>query len=452
MKIRVETLHECHHSVLTWHSQYHAQGLYTFEIILNRCNERNSVNTKKTKVVGRSVTALAIGMALTIGSASLASASSHHGNGFRDHGVASGRSSNFEYSNNGVGGYVAAVTPTSVTVDLRSGTTTTFTLTPTTTYTEGSAPSTIASLVVGDRVRVQVSSSAATTATAINIELAELIGSVSAVSGNTITITDPQGFSRTLVVSSSTSYTANGAAGTLADVTVGSKILAQGTIDANRTSLDAINVAIDSAQHSDAVCGVITAVTSSSVSVQSHNGTPTTFTITPTTTFTEGSTTMSASALAVGERISVKVSSSAPTTALSIRIHLAELAGNVTAVSGNSITVTNHQGTSETVVVSASTTYRLDGASATLADVVVGSKICAQGTFAADHTTLDALTVKIGHGNDATAAGSLTIGQNENQSDQDGQGNQGNQSDEDSQGSLSTQDSLSIQGSLSNSR
>lgn len=393
--------------------------------------------TRKMKVVGRSVTALAIGMALTIGSASLASASSHHGNGFRDHGVASGKSSNFDYANNGFGGYVTAVTATSVTVDLRSGTTTTFTLTPTTTYTEGSAPSTIASLVVGDRVRVKVSSSTATTAAAINIELAELFGKVTAVSGNTITISDPQGFSRTVVVNSSTSYTANGAAGTVADVTVGSKISAEGTIDPNKTSLDALTVAIGSDEHSNAVDGVITAFTSSSVTVQSHNGTLTTFTLTSTTTFTEGSTTLSASNLAVGERVNVKVSSSAPTTALSIRIHLAELDGNVTAVSGNSITMTNHQGSSQTIVVSASTTYRQDGASATLANVVVGSKIRAEGTLAADQTTLNALTVKIGHGNDATAAGSLTLGQNGNQ------GNRGNQGDHDNDGS---------HGSQSNSR
>jgi len=126
------------------------------------------MQSRRMKVVGRSVTALAIGMALTVGSASLASASSHHGQGFRDHGVASGKWSNFDYANTGLGGFVTAVTSTSVTVALRSGSSATFTLTPTTTYTEGSAPATIAALVVGDRVRVQVSSSAATTATSVN--------------------------------------------------------------------------------------------------------------------------------------------------------------------------------------------------------------------------------------------------------------------------------------------
>jgi hypothetical protein len=396
-----------------------------FEIILDESNEGNTMYTRKMKVVGRSVTALAIGMALTIGSASLASASSHHGDGFRDHGVASGKVSNFDYSNSGVGGYVTAVTATSVTVDLRQGATATFTLTPTTTYSEGPATSTIASLVVGDRVRIQVSSSSSSTATAITIELAELFGKVTAVSGNTITISDPQGFSRTIVVNASTSYTANKTAGTLADVTVGSKVFAMGTIDTNLTSLDALSVAIDSDVQSDVFCGTVTAVTSSTVTVQSHGDTLTTFTLTPTTTFTEGSATVTASALTVGERVGVKTSSSAPTTALSITIKLAHLAGKVTAVSGDSITVSNDQGSSLTIVVSASTTYSQDGASATLADVVVGSKICAQGTLAANQTTLDATAVKIGHADNDTPVVTPLFKQQDNQGNQDNHGGHG---------------------------
>jgi len=386
--------------------------------------------TRKMKVVGRSVTALAVGMALTIGSASLASASSHHRDGFRDNGVASGKVSNFDYSNNGLGGYVTAVTASSVTVTLRSGSTATFTLTPTTTYTEGSAPSTIASLVVGDRVRVQVSASSSSTATAITIELAQLFGKVTSVGTNTITIGDPQGFSRTIVVNSSTKYTLNGAAGTLADVVVGSQIYAQGTIDTNQTSLDALSVNIRTEQHSDSVRGTVTAVTSSSVTVQDVNGTSTTISLTPTTIYSEGSTTSSASALAVGQHVCVQVSSSAPTTALKVRIQLATVAGDVTAINGDSITLSNHHGSALTVLVSASTTYSQHGASATLADVVVGSKICAQGTLAANQTTLDASTVKIGHADSVTPVVPPVVTPLLKQRDnQNYQGNQGHQGD-----------------------
>ena len=63
-------------------------------------------------------------------------------------------------------------------------------------------------------------------------------------SGNSITVIGGQGFNRTILVSASTTYTKAGAPATLADVVVGSKISAQGTIDVNLTTLDAVSVAI----------------------------------------------------------------------------------------------------------------------------------------------------------------------------------------------------------------
>jgi hypothetical protein len=256
------------------------------------------MQTRKVKVVGRSVTALAMGVALTIGGVSLASASSHHGSNFKHHDVASGKTSKHGQSNG----------------------------------------------------------------------------------------------------------------------------------------------------QSDAVRGIVTADTNTSVTVQSHHDTLTTFTLTSTTTFSEGSTTLSASDLAVGERVSIKASSSAPTTALSIRIDLAELAGKVTAVSGNSITVSNDQGSSQTVVVSASTTYSQDGASAALADVVVGSKIRAQGTLSADQMTLNAITVEIDSATNATVDVTPTLDQGDNQGTQDSQDSQVTEDNQDSQVTLNSQDSQDSQG------
>ena len=65
-----------------------------------------------------------------------------------------------------------------------------------------------------------------------------LMGTVKSVSGSTILITDQDGFTRTIKVSSSTKYddslTANPA--------VGTKIGAEGTVDADGTSLDATTV------------------------------------------------------------------------------------------------------------------------------------------------------------------------------------------------------------------
>lgn len=369
------------------------------------------MHTGRLKVVGRSVTALAIGMALTVGSASLASASSHHDNGNKNRDVASAKVSPFDYANIGRGGYVMAVSTSSVTVETWSNVITTYTLTPTTTYTLGKSPSSWASLVVGDRVNVQTSPTDPTTAISVNIELAELFGRVTAVNMNDITIMGPQGFSRTIVVGMTTTYTEGGAAVTLASVTVGSKIFAQGTIDANLTSLDAISIEIGTAGNMETIHGVVTGFTTSSVTVLSKDAASTTFTFTTTTTFKGDGLTLSAADLAVGQKVGVEVNSAAATTALNVHIELAHLAGKVTAVVGDTaITISGPQGFARTVLVSSNTTYFEKGVAVTLADVVVGTRIRALGTIAADQTSLNAIRVTIhhpegGHGDHGSGGG-----------------------------------------------
>jgi len=93
-------------------------------------------------------------------------------------------------------------------------------------------------------VSIRTSSSTSTTATNIDVQLASIVGSVTAISGDTITVTDVQGFSRTIVVSSSTTYTKDNATSSLSAISVGTVISARGTVDANETSLDASSVTI----------------------------------------------------------------------------------------------------------------------------------------------------------------------------------------------------------------
>jgi hypothetical protein len=373
------------------------ERLRLFENILNEPNGGNTMHTRKMKVVGRSATALAIGMTLTVGSASLASASGHHDHGNKNRDVASGKVSSFDYAKVGQGGYVTAVTMSSVTVLLWSGTTTTYALTGTTQYTEGKSPSSITSLVTGDRVNVQTSSTDPTTALSVNIELAELFGKVTAVSGESITITDPQGFSRTILASMATTFTTGGAPGKLADVIVGSKIVADGTIDTNLTTLDALSIKVSTvgtASTMDTIRGVVTAFTSPSLTVLAKDGTSTVFTLSTTTTFKDDGVSLSAADLAVGSKVGVEVSSAAATTALNVEIELAHLSGTVTAISGNTITIGDHQGSPRTILVG-TTTYTKDGAPATLADVVVGARISGEGTLSVDGLTLTAISVAI---------------------------------------------------------
>jgi hypothetical protein len=74
--------------------------------------------------------------------------------------------------------------------------------------------------------------------------LATLAGTVASVSGNVITITGGEGFTRTIDVSSATTYSEGGSATTLSSVIVGSKISADGIVSADQTALDALVITI----------------------------------------------------------------------------------------------------------------------------------------------------------------------------------------------------------------
>ncbi len=355
------------------------------------------MHSKSVGLVGRSAIALALGAALTVGGASLASASSFHSRGGN---CASARVSAFDYAGGGTGGYVTAVTPgVSVTVQSWSGTTTTYSLTSTTTYTEGTTATTSSALVVGDRIEIGVSSSSPTTATSITIELAELFGTVTTVSGDTITIRDPQGFTRTILAGTSTTYSEGGATGSLSDVIVGAKIIAEGTVDANGTSLDALSIDIGTSGQMDFTYGTVTAVTSSSVTIEAKDGTSTVFTYTTSTgvkAIGDSSATLTTSDLVVGEHAGVSYDSSATTTAVTIYIKLAHVSGTVSAVSGDNVTIQDHQGFTRMVLVGSTTAYsQQGGGTASLTDVVVGVRIRAEGVVDTNGTTLDALTVVI---------------------------------------------------------
>jgi hypothetical protein len=135
------------------------------------------------------------------------------------------------------------------------GTTNTYAVATSTTFSEGPTTVTASALAVGQHVGIQLSADGSSAAS-IDIQLPALFGTVSSVSGDTVVITDPEGFSRTTVVDSSTSYSKSGATASLSDVVVGSGIIAEGTVDANGTSLDATNVVIGLPSRSSAGPGV----------------------------------------------------------------------------------------------------------------------------------------------------------------------------------------------------
>lgn len=129
-----------------------------------------------------------------------------------------------------VSGTVTAVGASSITIVELDGTSRTVSVTAATSYTVDRESATLAAVTVGTSARVEGTENAdgSFTATTVSIHPARLGGTVTAVSGNSITVADASGATATIGVSSTTSYTTATGAGTLADVAVGSVVRAEG--------------------------------------------------------------------------------------------------------------------------------------------------------------------------------------------------------------------------------
>ncbi|MGC1419637.1 MAG: DUF5666 domain-containing protein [Acidimicrobiales bacterium] len=197
------------------------------------------MNTKKN-ALKRVAATTALGVGLAAGGAGIASATSTQA----AHDATTAPSTAPPSWGDVAGGVITAVSSTSITVKDLDGTSSTYAITTATTFSEGPTTIDASALAIGQHVGIQLSSASSTTAVNIDVQLPVLFGTVTAVNGDTITISDPEGFARTIVVDSTTTYTKSSASATLSDVTVGSVISAQGTVDANLTSLDASSVEI----------------------------------------------------------------------------------------------------------------------------------------------------------------------------------------------------------------
>ncbi len=144
------------------------------------------------------------------------------------------------------------------------------------------------------------------------------------------------------------------------------------------------------------VGGDVTSLTDSSITVSNLDGTANTFTLDASTVVTNRRQVATAASLALGENVLITPSNSDATVAASVDIEPAFIAGRVSAVGVDTITVAGPNGTTGTIDVSSSTTYSKAGVGSSLVDVRVGSFVFAQGTYATTATTIDAATVGIG--------------------------------------------------------
>jgi hypothetical protein len=130
----------------------------------------------------------------------------------------------------------------------------------------------------------------------------------------------------------------------------------------------------------------ITSISGSNLTLKTDDGWTRTITATSATTISKGGQTITVGQLAVGDQIrfSQTKASDGSFSITAIQVVLPKVAGKVTAVTSDSITVTIRGGTTKTIATTGTTAYRLGGAAANHADVVVGSTILATGTEGAN--------------------------------------------------------------------
>jgi hypothetical protein len=141
----------------------------------------------------------------------------------------------------------------------------------------------------------------------------------------------------------------------------------------------------------------ITAINGSDLSLKTADGWTRTVTVTSSTTITKAGKTIGIGDLAVGDhiRFAQQHESNGSYTITRIVVVMPTVFGQVSAVNGDTITVTQRGGTASTIHVDSSTTYQVNGAAGSLKDVKVGSIVIAEGTQRSDGS-LDAATVRIG--------------------------------------------------------
>jgi len=141
----------------------------------------------------------------------------------------------------------------------------------------------------------------------------------------------------------------------------------------------------------------ISAINGSNLSLETADGWTRTITVSDSTTLSEAGETITLADLAVGDQIafSQERQTDGSYTITAIKVVLPTIGGEVTAISGNTITVTGRDGTTGTIHVDGDTTYEVNGDTGALSDISVGSFLVAQGSLRTDGS-LDAAAVHSG--------------------------------------------------------
>ena len=130
----------------------------------------------------------------------------------------------------------------------------------------------------------------------------------------------------------------------------------------------------------------ITAINGNNISLETVDGWTRTITVDGDTTYSKSGDTIALGDLKVGDEIGFRQTreDDGSWTIDAIAVILPHVGGEVTAVSGSTITVDQRDGTTATITVNGQTDYSVNGDDAALADVEVGMFLVAEGTKDSD--------------------------------------------------------------------
>ena len=141
----------------------------------------------------------------------------------------------------------------------------------------------------------------------------------------------------------------------------------------------------------------ITAISGSSISLETEDGWTRTITVDDGTTYTRAGEDITVADLAVGDTIGFRqtLEDDGTWTIDAIAVILPHVGGEVTAVDGSTVTVEQRDGTSATINIGSDANIVVNGDAAELADIEVGMVLVAEGTENSDGS-LDATRVRAG--------------------------------------------------------
>jgi hypothetical protein len=307
------------------------------------------------------------------------------------------------------------------------------TLNSSTVYTKAGQTISLADLKVGQPVNVRTTTATDGTVSvsAVEVVLSHSNGTVSALDSTSLTLTRSDNSTVKVMLSASTSYLDLGKTISLADLKTGIRLEVAGMSNADGS----LNAEVVTVQH-DRLGGSVTAINGSTLTIQvrGKNGqgpdapadnsgststtttpavTTKTITVSGSTVYLESGQSVQLSEIAVGANISAEGTLSTDgnnLTALQVNIELPHYQGQITSVSGNTIVIQDRAGTSRTIEVSSATKYLNGQATATLADLKVGTSLSVEGKVDASGK-MTATQVQLGQGGPGQGQGGPGQGQ-----------------------------------------